>query len=336
MPPGQSSPTFRLHPAGPPSLSIDTRTDHRASAIGTLPRSPHQNDSIRRPSTSSVGDQLGSPSISPYATQPSDGAEHDNKAGAWVQGPDSRLDTGSDSDGEPTTVTGSPQSRSRVRRSLHRTLRSVQDSPLTHHRSRKGKDSSSSAVVGEGAESPDAEGLTRSKGSFTVHGKKASVITLGTEWQNMSAEERLRARKHLPSDDPKLVVPDAIEDEVETEAVAGATANAPARSSFLTTTSTASALSFPGEPYRDATAIESDNNPPVTFLRPSTPPDYPPLGMAAAPTNSSNGSPKSVRAARLDQGGLDGIEEASKQKTPERENGEFVRVHSPQPQAIRA
>lgn len=41
------------------------------------------------------------------------------------------------------------------------------------------------------------EGLAREKGSFTVHGKKASVIQFGSDWHNTTAEERLKTKKQL-------------------------------------------------------------------------------------------------------------------------------------------
>ncbi|KAI9809437.1 MAG: hypothetical protein M1827_006874 [Pycnora praestabilis] len=106
------------------------------------------------------------------------------------------------------------ESRSKVRRSLHRTLREAH--VPTHHRSKKGKDSSSSAAITEdGSIQPESEGLARGTGSFTVHGKKASVITFGSEWQTMSPEERLKLRKQAQSEDAKLLAPTAIEDEDE-------------------------------------------------------------------------------------------------------------------------
>ena len=101
--------------------------------------------------------------------------------------------------------------RTKVRRSLQRTLRDV--SVPTHHRSRKGKDSGSSTAMTEDASSlGESEGLTRGVGSFTVHGKKASVITFGSEWQSMSPEERLRTRKPVLPNDSKLSVPSTIDD----------------------------------------------------------------------------------------------------------------------------
>ena len=103
--------------------------------------------------------------------------------------------------------------RAKIRRSLHRTLRDSAHVP-SHHRSRKGKDSASSAVVGDDDSSrAESEGLARSTGSFTVHGKKASVINFGSEWQSMSPDERLKLRKEVQNDGSKLCVPSAIEDE---------------------------------------------------------------------------------------------------------------------------
>lgn len=105
------------------------------------------------------------------------------------------------------------EGRSRVRRSLHRTLRDSH--PPSHHRSKKGKDSAGSVVLTEDNSAlTESEGLARGTGSFTVHGKKASVITFGgSELQNMSPEERLRLRKQMQNDDSKLSVPSAVEDE---------------------------------------------------------------------------------------------------------------------------
>jgi hypothetical protein len=104
--------------------------------------------------------------------------------------------------------------RSKVRRSLHRTLREAHN-PV-HHRSKKGKDSSSSAgLVEDSGSLQEAEGLARGAGSFTVHGKKASVITFGSEWHTMSPEERIRLRKQAQADDPRVLSPITIEDESE-------------------------------------------------------------------------------------------------------------------------
>jgi len=102
--------------------------------------------------------------------------------------------------------------RSKVRRSLHRTLRDSH--PPSHHRSKRGKDSAGSAgLTEENSSIAYNEGLARGTGSFTVHGKKASVITFGSEWQSMTPEERLKLRKQSHADDSKLSVPSEIDDE---------------------------------------------------------------------------------------------------------------------------
>lgn len=49
--------------------------------------------------------------------------------------------------------------------------------------------------------------LKREKGSFTVHGKKASVITFDADWTNITPEERLRMRKaHSSTTTPSVEV----------------------------------------------------------------------------------------------------------------------------------
>ena len=132
-----------------------------------------------------------------------------------------RPDTASDSEHEADAapaLTGSPgSSRTKVRRSLQRTLREGsghhQRDPgsLIRRTSRQGQhkargDSTSSAMFEDWERdwrdetNNEGEGLLRrEKGSFTVHGKKASVITFGSEWSNMNAEERLKVRKQAHS-----------------------------------------------------------------------------------------------------------------------------------------
>ncbi|OAP55995.1 hypothetical protein AYL99_10147 [Fonsecaea erecta] len=95
----------------------------------------------------------------------------------------------------------SPQGGS-VRRSLQRSLREPHHNHHHHHhplhqspsvhRHKKGKESGSSLAATDDGE---AEELKRGAGSFILHGKKASVITMSSEWQHMSNEERLKLRK---------------------------------------------------------------------------------------------------------------------------------------------
>lgn len=76
--------------------------------------------------------------------------------------------------------------RSKVRRSLHRTLRESAGH-LSSHRSKRGKDGLSTGADELSKEST----LARGTGSFVVHGKKASVINLGTEISNMTKDDKL-------------------------------------------------------------------------------------------------------------------------------------------------
>ena len=140
------------------------------------------------------------------------------------------------------------EAKSKVRRNLHRTLRDSH--PPSHHRSRKGKDSAGSAGLTEDSASlADSEGLARGTGSFTVHGKKASVITFGSEWQNMSPEERLKLRKQAQGDDSKLSVPSAIEDEATSiTSEFGPSARPVSTISASTTTASVPFEEGPGEP----------------------------------------------------------------------------------------
>ncbi|KAH8425494.1 Arf family guanine nucleotide exchange factor SYT1 [Aspergillus melleus] len=97
----------------------------------------------------------------------------------------------------------------RVRRSLHRTLRDSSSGRGNYPRSKKSRDSASSMAALEDEHhrpkegSGRGEGLSRKSASFTVHGKKASIVTFGSEWQNMPPEERLKLRKPTPSDEPR-------------------------------------------------------------------------------------------------------------------------------------
>ncbi|KAL7625603.1 hypothetical protein AAE478_004823 [Parahypoxylon ruwenzoriense] len=130
--------------------------------------------------------------------------------------------------------------RSKMRRSLQRTLRDGAGH-LSHHRSRKGKDSASSGGMSDETVREN-EVLTRGTGSFTVHGKKASVINFGSELQSMSTEERIRQRKQsYQGDDHGLGSPAGIDDF---HSVLGDTAERKDRRGSGTSASTATARSF--------------------------------------------------------------------------------------------
>ena len=153
-----------------------------------------------------------------------------------------RPDTASDSEKARSRDREAAEGRSKVRRSLHKTLRDAH--VPNHHRGKKGKDSASSAAATED-ESPlaDTERLARGTGSFTVHGKKASVVNFGSEWQNVSPEERLKLRKQAAVlDESRLSVPSAIDDD----AVSLKSTSARGRPTSMTSRSTSTTMSFQG------------------------------------------------------------------------------------------
>ncbi|RYP77918.1 hypothetical protein DL770_006997 [Monosporascus sp. CRB-9-2] len=116
------------------------------------------------------------------------------------------------SDGTPErlkrgSITGAERERlerNKVRRSLQRTLRDGAGH-LSHHRSRKGKDSASSIAMSD--DTVRDEVLSRGTGSFTVHGKKASVIEFGDGLQHISPDERIRQRKQSSQVDEQGTLP---------------------------------------------------------------------------------------------------------------------------------
>lgn len=112
---------------------------------------------------------------------------------------------GRSTEGEATPGDKSEKSDrpSRVRRSLHRTLRESH-AHRTHSHSKKKRGSVSSIGQEEDDQvSGESEILPRKAPSFTVHGKKASIVTFGSEWQNMPPEERLKLRKPTPHEEPR-------------------------------------------------------------------------------------------------------------------------------------
>ncbi len=186
------------------AAAADTQAGPRTSLNSLAQPSPRPGSAARRSSVSSGKDQTLSPplaeTVSRLTTQNAEEREQDLLRQAGLLTPDPRPDTLDGSDQESSMISGSPDSRSKVRRSLHRSLRDSRElhGHHHHHRSRKGRESGSSAVTDDASGAGDgAEGLSRAHTSFTLHGKKASVITFGSEWQKVPAEERLRAR--MPS-----------------------------------------------------------------------------------------------------------------------------------------
>ena len=192
----QTSPTFPSGSYSVPPISFSPpASDRRSSVASSSMQSPRIYPADKRPSVSTFDDgTVGSDDDSDddvgYATPPL--IETD---AIHAKTPEPATDGAAESDAEQSAAAqlGSPASRTKHRRSLHRTLRDSRGSS-SHRRSHKGRDSAST-ITSEGAS--ETEGLGRSKGSFTVHGKKASVIQFGGDWHNTTAEERLKAKKQL-------------------------------------------------------------------------------------------------------------------------------------------
>lgn len=211
-----------------PPLSFQPAKSSVKSESSNATAQPTRQSLVPRPSSRSVSDTARALDSSDLTTklvtplQSMDEKEQGILQEAGLVEPESpsaakakRPDT---SDGDTNWETSKPSDtdyndgRTRVRRNLHRTLRDSH--PPSHHRSKRGKDSAGSTGITEDNSSlPESEGLARGTGSFTVHGKKASVITFGSELQNMSPEERLRLRKQMQNDEAKLSVLSAMEDE---------------------------------------------------------------------------------------------------------------------------
>ncbi|KAF2477482.1 uncharacterized protein BDR25DRAFT_1386 [Lindgomyces ingoldianus] len=247
----QSSPNHPPAQLGFPPLSFSPQSsDHRASFASSAAQSPSLQARDHRPSVSTVGDRTVSSDVasdegSQYTTPPPIEKEKAGPKTPDIPSTDGlRLDPESESEADqpPAALTGSPESRSKVRRSLHRTLRDSHGS--SHRRGHKGRDSASTIVSDD---KPESEGLSRAKGSFTVHGKKASVITFGAEWHNMPAEERLKVRKQAQ---------EAVHEGGSTEETEGSTDDQ-ARS--VVSDSTATVLSAPTNASDDTTPRHSTN-----------------------------------------------------------------------------
>jgi hypothetical protein len=205
-------------PAGSPLSIIPSRDTHRGSIVSMLSGSPN----MRPQSRATFDDDLRSPRLSEYhtpmLTDEQARAQREELQGlSPVSTPLERPHTANSAEADglheeetarpvalSSSVAGSPESR-KVRRSLKQSLRdpgsrdsqsSIHSAIHHRHSSRrapKGENTSGAtvpedAIAEDGITAEPREGLKREKGSFTVHGKKASVITFGADW----AEERLK------------------------------------------------------------------------------------------------------------------------------------------------
>ncbi|KAL9117676.1 MAG: hypothetical protein Q9187_005784 [Circinaria calcarea] len=196
---------------------------------------------------------LAQPAVSPEEDQ------HEMLVEAGLLSPESlvseskALENANDEDKSKPPENEVNDSLSKVRHSLHRKLQNAH--VPAHHRVRKGRDSSSTTgMVDDGASVHEGEGLARGTGSFTVHGKKASVVSFGSEWQNMSPEEGFKLRKQAHTDGSKLSVPSVLEDDA-ISVTTGMTSEA--RPASMRTSSTHTAKSFQPPESNSARSPES-------------------------------------------------------------------------------
>lgn len=189
-------PSHRRAPSDDATVTAFERTG-RESVSSAVARSP--SSSVRGHGRD---DRSSHRSASPARSQSSVGASVDHEKD---DGEDK--ENGKDKDKGRSKGKEKDGSRPSVRRSLQRTLRETQS--ITH---RRGKSNGDDALSPEKKKAED-EGLTRGAGSFTVHGKKASVITFGSEWQNMSPEDRLKRHKSTQAGSSETIVPASGETE---------------------------------------------------------------------------------------------------------------------------
>jgi len=221
-----------------PPLSFNGRSDRKASfSSSNVPTSPSIGPTPSRGSTklASESQRAETPTVdaAEQAVLEQAGLVDTDKTPEGkrpVPGPDNE-------ESRDSVLEKEKLDRGKIRRSLHRTLRDAH--VPTHSRSRKGKDSASSGAMSE--ETKD-DVLARGTGSFVVHGKKASVITFGSELQSMSPDERLRLRRQAHKDEPGFLSPASIDDDFHS--VLAEPVEFHERHGSVATTSTATARSF--------------------------------------------------------------------------------------------
>lgn len=226
-----------------PPLNFDIRVDRgprKTSFSSILHSSPKL-----APATPRLGTQSDTASETqrPSSSSHVDAAEHAVLEEAGLievdKGQDRRPSVHPEVDeGRDKVVEKDKLERGKIRRSLHRTLRDTH--VPSHSRSRKGKETSPSIGVSDEGAAEDV--LSRGTGSFVVHGKKASVITFGSELQNLSPEERLRIRKQARTDEAGTLSPPPMDDDYRS-ALADPT-NFRERHGSAATASTATGLSI--------------------------------------------------------------------------------------------
>jgi hypothetical protein len=230
-----------------PPLTLDVRKGRHSSLSSSGPKSPILLHNASFPSTlrSTTPEKSQMPQI---AVKPQiDTDEHAVLELAGLIGPDAPSerkvpDVGPENDDNKDRTEVSEKEKvdrgKMIRRSLHRTLREAH--VPTHNRSRKGKESMSGAGISDEGTAEDV--LARGSGSFLVHGKKASVINFGEEFQKLSPDERLRLRKQAHKGESTEASGTTVEDDHQS-VTAGPVFNYEHRDSTAST-STATVRSF--------------------------------------------------------------------------------------------
>ncbi|KHO00910.1 guanyl-nucleotide exchange factor [Metarhizium album ARSEF 1941] len=185
-----------------PRRSKPETTSLRRGSISSIATAAAQPSTPAPRANASQDDEIGSSSRTPETGQDDvDADERDflRQAGLWEaksrRASLERTPMSTVTEGTEYSVTTERDriERSKIRRSLQRTLRESAGH-LSHHRSKRGKDTGP-PVAGSVDDGIRETTLSRGAGSFVVHGKKASVINLGTELQTMSQEDKIMTRK---------------------------------------------------------------------------------------------------------------------------------------------
>lgn len=190
-------------------LSSD-QVDHRKASVSTAISSNASVQATPQRKRAGSGNPLERPELEAQGDEV-DADEHDLLAQAGLLDADAGNQSKPERKGSSAGVESedTPQRRGRrsnsasadriernnIRRSLQRTLREGAGH-LSHHRHRKGKDSTGSAANGDDNSRDTPDVLPRAPGSFVVHGKKASVVNFGSDLQiqGLTADERIRQR----------------------------------------------------------------------------------------------------------------------------------------------
>ncbi|KAA8908365.1 hypothetical protein FN846DRAFT_777421 [Sphaerosporella brunnea] len=172
----------------PSHKSTPSGSDHAISPVtfdkDTTPGSPSASSKMVGRDDESIDNSRSHRSSSPARSYSSVGGDHD----------DDDKEAGKEKEKGKGKGKEKGSSRPSVRKGIQRTLRETQG--IGH---RRAKSNAEEALSAEKKSTGD-EGLARGAGSFTVHGKKASVITFGSEWQSMSPEDRLKRNKSTQAD----------------------------------------------------------------------------------------------------------------------------------------